>query len=302
MSTKVKKIIFTLIFIFGLSVLFYPTFSNYWNNYRQKQLISNYSQQVFDEEQVNGIDYASEWAKARAYNDSLIPMVLPDSFANAQNEKSEDRAYMKCLNLTGDGVMGTLEIPAIDITVPIMHTTDDKVLQNAAGHLEGSSLPIGGESTHSVIAAHRGLPTASLFTDLDKIGIGDHFYIHVLDETLAYEVDEIDVVEPDDTEKLNVTDGKDLCTLLTCTPYGVNTQRLLVTGHRVKYSEKEAAAESVRHPFGVSAKTNYLFWSLAGLAVVILFILFLNRRLKRQNRRPEDEKRQNGSRYPDKKQ
>lgn len=295
---KLKRVLYLVGFLFGLSVLFYPTFSNYWNNYRQKQLISDYTQQVADKAKSSGIDYQVEWARAKAYNDSLVPIVLPDSFANAENEESDDREYMQCLNLTGDGIMGTIEIPGIDITLPIMHTTDDAVLQNAAGHLEGSSLPIGGESTHSVIAAHRGLPTAALFTDLDKVRIGDHFYLHVLDQTLAYEVDEIDVVEPDDTAKLKVVEGEDLCTLLTCTPYGVNTQRLLVTGHRVEYSENVEKAEDTSHLFGVSAKTNYLFWSLAGLAMVLLFVLFLNRRSRKQNR-SQEEKDQRGSRDSD---
>lgn len=279
-KTKIKRIVYLVGFLFGLFVLFYPTISNYWNNYRQKVLNSNYEEQVSDMEQSGDIDYEAEWAKAEAYNESLQPIKLPDSFAEAENSESEDQTYMDCLNLTGDGMMGTVEIPCIDITLPIMHTTDEKVLQNAAGHLEGSSLPVGGESTHSVIAAHRGLATAALFTDLDKVKVGDHFYLHILDQTLAYEVEEINVVEPTDTDKLNVQEGRDLCTLLTCTPYGVNTQRLLVTGHRVAYDEDVAKDEQVNPLLGVSSHTSYLLWSLGGLIVTLLFIRWLYRRSK----------------------
>lgn len=279
-----RKILYLIGFLFGLSVLFYPTISNYWNNYRQKKLTADYETRVADMESEQRIDYEAEWAKARAYNDSLQPIRLPDSFAQAESRGTADQSYLDCLNLAGDGMMGTVEIPSIDVNLPIMHTTDTEVLQNAAGHLEGSSLPIGGTSTHSVIAAHRGLPTAALFTDLDKVKVGDHFYLHILDQTLAYEVESVDVVEPEDTSKLAVKDGEDLCTLLTCTPYGVNTQRLLVTGHRVPYDENTEKAEQKSSVFGISAHTSYLLWSLCGLAVTLVFIAFLYRRSKKRNK------------------
>ena len=281
---KIKRILYLIGFLFGLFVLFYPTISNYWNNHRQRILTNDYEQQVSEKEDSGGIDYEAEWAKAEAYDRSLEPIRLPDSFAEAENRESEDPAYMGCLNLTGSGMMGTVEIPCINITLPIMHTTDEKVLENAAGHLEGSSLPIGGESTHSVIAAHRGLATAALFTDLDKVKVGDHFYLHILDRTLAYEVEEIDVVEPEDTEKLNVQEGRDLCTLLTCTPYGVNTQRLLVTGHRVEYDEDVADDEQINPLLGVSSHTSYLMWSVGGLIVTLLFISWLRYRSRNKGR------------------
>ena len=287
---KIKKTVYLIGFLFGLFVLFYPTISNYWNNYRQKVLNSNYEDQVSEMEKSGDIDYEAEWAKAETYNKALQPIKLPDSFAEAENSESEDQSYMDCLNLTGDGMMGTVEIPCIDIKLPIMHTTDAEVLTNAAGHLEGSSLPIGGESTHSVIAAHRGLATAALFTDLDKVKVGDHFYLHILNKTLAYEVEEINVVEPDDTDKLNVQEGRDLCTLLTCTPYGVNTQRLLVTGHRVDYDEDTAKAEQVNPLLGVSSHTSYLLWSLGGLIVTLLFISWLySRNRKKSGHKKKDE-------------
>ena len=181
---------------------------------------------------------------------------------------------MACLNLNGDEIMGIVEIPKIDVTIPIYHTTEDEVLQLGAGHLEGSSLPVGGEGTHSVISAHRGLPSAALFTDLDRMEEGDHFLLHILDDTLCYEVDQINVVEPEDTELLSAVEGEDLVTLLTCTPYGVNSQRLLVRGHRVPYVEEEVAEEKV--PLSqISLHTSYLLWVIVGLTVTGLFILFL---------------------------
>ena len=269
-------------FLFGLSVLFYPTISNSWNTYRQKQITNDYTSGVAKKEESGSIDYDAEWAKAENYNASLMPIQLPDSFSDAQNRGTEDERYLNCLNTNGNGMMGTVEIPCINITLPIMHTTEDSVLQNAAGHLEGSSLPIGGTGTHCVIAAHRGLPSAALFTDLDKVQIGDHFYLHVLNETLAYEVEAVDVVSPSDTSLLNVRDGEDLCTLLTCTPYGVNTQRLLVTGHRVAYSGNVKNAEQINPVLGVSPHTSYFLWSLGGLLVTLLFIVFLKHHRKKK--------------------
>lgn len=233
MKNRGKVIGIIILFLAGLSLLLYPLVANQWNSYRQSRLISTYEGQVSDLENGDGIDYEAEWERAKAYNASLLPSILPDSFAIAQASDEPDSEYMASLNLTGDGMMGTIEIPKIQVKLPIYHTTEATVLEKAAGHLEGSSLPIGGENSHAVISAHRGLPSASLFTDLDKLELGDHFLIHVLDETLAYEVDDIQVVEPEDTESLAVEPGEDLVTLLTCTPYGVNSHRLLVQGHRV---------------------------------------------------------------------
>ena len=243
MKKKSSKIVIILIFLAGLSLLLYPFISNQWNNHRQKQLIGNYESVISDKEAAGNIDYAAEMKKAEAYNDALLPSILPDSFAVADASTETDSSYEDSLNIAGDGMMGIVEIPKIAIKLPIYHGTGDEVLQKAAGHLEGSSLPIGGESTHAVISAHRGLPSASLFTDLDQLEIGDHFLIHVLDETLCYEVDQILVVDPEDTSALAVEDGEDLVTLLTCTPYGVNTQRLMVRGHRVPYEEQAVADE-----------------------------------------------------------
>ena len=217
MKKKLNIIVIAVLFLAGLSVLLYPFVANQWNSYRQSRLMSSYEEGVAEKEAAGQIDYEAEWEKARIYNDNLMPMILPDSFAVAE-ASDRDEAYMACLNINGDEVMGIVEIPKIDVELPIYHTTDEEVLQIGAGHLEGSSLPVGGESTHAVISAHRGLPSATLFTDLDKLEEGDHFLLHILDDTLAYEVDAINVVEPDETELLSVVEGEDLVTLLTCTP------------------------------------------------------------------------------------
>lgn len=273
MKKKAGNLVICIIFLAGLSLLLYPFVANQWNNYRQKQLISGYEQVVSEKEAAEGIDYDAERKKAEDYNEALLPCVLPDSFALAESS-GVDPVYMNTLNIAGDEMMGSVEIPKIDIKIPIYHTTEEEVLNKGAGHLEGSSLPVGGANTHAVISAHRGLPSASLFTDLDQMKVGDHFLIHVLDETLCYEVDKISVVKPEDTSALAVEDGQDLVTLLTCTPYGVNTERLLVRGHRVPYVEEEVKEEKTVLS-GSSLHTNYLLWVFVGLSVTALFVFVL---------------------------
>jgi sortase A len=289
MKKKSSKIVIILIFLAGLSLLLYPFVANQWNNHRQKQLIGNYESVISDKEAAGNIDYAAEMKKAEAYNDALLPSILPDSFAVADASTETDSSYEDSLNIAGDGMMGIVEIPKIAIKLPIYHGTGDEVLQKAAGHLEGSSLPIGGESTHAVISAHRGLPSASLFTDLDQLEIGDHFLIHVLDETLCYEVDQILVVDPEDTSALAVEDGEDLVTLLTCTPYGVNTQRLMVRGHRVPY-EEQAVADEQTPLSGFSLHTNYLLWVVVGIVITGVFILILFIREKKLQKKAAKQK------------
>ena len=273
MKKKAGNLVIGIIFLAGLSLLLYPFVANQWNNYRQKQLISGYEQVVSDKEAAEGIDYDAERKKAEDYNEALLPCVLPDSFALAESS-GVDPVYMNTLNIAGDEMLGSVEIPKINIKIPIYHTTEEEVLNKGAGHLEGSSLPVGGANTHAVISAHRGLPSASLFTDLDQMKVGDHFLLHVLDETLCYEVDKISVVKPEDTSALAVEDGQDLVTLLTCTPYGVNTERLLVRGHRVPYVEEEVKEEKTVLS-GSSLHTNYLLWVFVGLSVTALFVFVL---------------------------
>ena len=283
-----KNLILILIFLAGLSLLLYPYIANEWNTYRQSKLMTTYEEAVESINEETPIDYSSEFARANAYNESLVPYILPDSFAIAAASEEPDAEYMACLNLTGDGMMGYVQIPKIDIKIPIYHTVSTEVLEKAAGHLEGSSLPVGGEDTHAVISAHRGLPSAALFTDLDKLKEGDHFLISVLDEILCYEVDQISVVEPSEKEALKVEPGKDLATLLTCTPYGVNSHRLLVRGRRVEYVEEEVMKEDVPL-IETSLHTNYLLWVVVGLAITAVFIIVLSVVDKRRRRKMNDQ-------------
>ena len=271
MKKKGINIKLVLLFLAGLSLLLYPFIANEWNTYRQSKLITTYAQVI--EEKQEEIDYTAEWERAHAFNQALLPSILPDSFAIAAASDEPDEEYMACLNLAGDGMMGYVEIPKIDIKVPIYHTVSDEVLQMAAGHLEGSSLPVGGKDTHTVVSAHRGLPSAALFTDLDRLEVGDHFLFYILDEILCYEVDQITIVEPEETDALAVEPGEDLATLLTCTPYGVNSHRMLVRGHRVAYVPEVIQKE--QRIVNVSLHTNYLLWVVIGLAVTAVFVGFL---------------------------
>lgn len=277
MKKKLSNLMIILIFIAGLSLLVYPLVANKWNNYRQEKLIQNYQQALLKKEET--IDYENEIQKAKVYNQALTPHVLPDSFANAKNSKIKDQTYLSALNLTGDGMMGIIEIPKINVKLPIYHTTSKKVLEKAAGHLEGSSLPIGGKGNHVVISAHRGLPSASLFTDLDQLKKGNHFLIHVLNKTLCYQVDRIEVVKPEEISSLKIKQGKDYVSLLTCTPYGINDKRLIVRGHRVAYSEKKIQNEKKNN--SSSMHTRYGLWVLVGLSVTSVFIFGLYRKDKR---------------------
>ncbi len=276
MNKKITTIILILMFTAGLSLLLYPFTANQWNNYRQSRLITTYDETVAALDESGQIDYESEWQKALAYNEALDPYILPDSFSTAQVPEEGSEEYLSCLNLTSDGMMGYVQIPKINVKIPIYHTTNEDVLQKAAGHLAGSSLPVGGEGSHAVISAHRGLPSAALFTDLDKLTEGDHFLLSILDDTLCYEVDQISVVDPTDTKALVSEAGQDLVTLLTCTPYGVNSHRLLVRGHRIPYeSVQDEVTPAAAGLIGTSLHTSYLLWVLIGLGVTGLCIFLL---------------------------
>ena len=286
MKKKLSIVLAGILFLAGLSLLLYPLVANQWNNYRQRRLISEYESVVKEESRKGNINYEKEWERANAYNQSLLPSILPDSFAIAAASDKPGEEYMSCLNILTDEMMGYVEVPKINIKIPIFHTTSEEVLSKGAGHLEGSSLPVGGENTHSVISAHRGLPSASLFTDLDQLEDGDHFLIRVLDQTLCYEVDQIHIVEPENTSDLAVEPGQDLVTLLTCTPYAVNTKRLLVRGHRVPYEEETIEKEEKESP--MSLYTNYLLWVVVGLAVTAVLIIFLWQYDKRHKRKRKE--------------
>ena len=284
MKRKISTFLFGLLFLIGFGILSYPTVSNQWNTYRQNQLISSYDNTIQDMESE---DFTSEWEKANAFNDTIQQNNLyGDVFGEDEND-IKDTEYWKILNVADDGVMGYLSIPKINIKLAIYHGTGDKDLQTGVGHLNGTKLPIGGESTHSVLAAHRGLPSAKLFTDIDQLEVGDKFYIHVLDEVLAYKVDQIlPMVDKDDHETLEkalqIEEGKDQVTLFTCTPYGVNSHRLLVRGTRVPYNGEEDATESVTDSMVKAIQNYYMLYLILGLSITILVIILLRFLSKRK--------------------
>ena len=228
MKSKKSTIILLVSFFVGLSVLLYPSISSYWNSKTQSKAIVDYESML---SQYKPEDYTAIFAEADAYNKQLAQLNEP----LVEHNRLPD--YNSILNVGGTGMMGYITVPKISQELPVYHGTSDGVLSVAVGHLQGTSLPVGGESTHCVVSAHRGLPTAVLFTHLDRMEIGDIFYFTILDRTITYEVDQIRIVEPDDASLIQIKDGKDYCTLLTCTPYGINTQRLLVRGHQIDASQ-----------------------------------------------------------------
>lgn len=228
MKKRKSTIILLISFFIGLSVLLYPTISSYWNSKTQSEAIIDYESMLA---QYKPEDYSGLFEAADRYNQALRK--LNDPYL----DYAQVPDYPSILNIGGSGMIGYITVPKISQELPVYHGTSEGVLSVAVGHVEGSSLPVGGESTHSVVSAHRGLPTAVLFTHLDRMEIGDTFHFTILDRTITYEVDQIRIVEPNDTSLIQVVEGKDYCTLLTCTPYGINTQRLLVRGHQVDQTQ-----------------------------------------------------------------
>jgi sortase A len=266
---RLSTIIPAVIFLIGAGLLLYPTVSDLWNSYRQSLLVADYNDQV---DEIDEADYEKLFAEAQSYNESLVGTTTPHALSEEEAE-----LYNSLLDITGNGIMGYIVIDKIDCKLPIYHTTEEDVLQLGAGHMEGTSLPIGGENTHSVICAHRGLPYSKLFTDLDQMEEGDTFVIHVLNETLTYEVDQILVIDPDDSSALAIEEGKDLCTLYTCTPYGVNTHRLLVRGHRVPNAEESVETGDTTAVDPVKVSLVIAIVSLIFVAIVI-YIMFARKR------------------------
>lgn len=269
----ISTIIIALIFLAGLGFLLYPTVSNLWNREHQSRAIATYTKQV---EKLDDSQNKEMLKAARKYNKSLLKK--SDHWKLSKKDKKK---YESLLDVSGTGIMGYIEVPKIDCSLPIYHGTDEGALQIAIGHLEGSSLPVGGKSTHCVLSGHRGLPSARLFTDLDQMEEGDVFVLNVLGRKLAYEVDQIKVVLPDEMSDLEIVQGKDLCTLVTCTPYGINTHRLLVRGHRTKYIE-----ETVVRVQKEAEKKETGIWLLAGggaVFLIIIIIVVVKRRRKRRN-------------------
>ena len=280
---KKKKGKFITIFLFlillvGLSLLLYPTVSDYWNSFHQSRAIASYAEQVA---QLDENQYDEIWSAAADYNASLAER------SNAYILSDEQKAaYEQLLNVSGTGIMGYIEIPSIDCSLPIYHGTDEGVLQIAVGHLEWTSLPVGGAGSHCVLSGHRGLPSARLFTDLDKLAVGDVFMLRVLDEVLTYEVDQILIVEPQDTDALQIEPGQDYCTLVTCTPYGINTHRLLVRGHRIENLEQAKTVHVTADAVQIEPMIVAPIVSIPMLLVLFAVLMSPHRRKRKKEDKP----------------
>ena len=271
---NISTIILILIFLVGMSLLLYPTISDYWNSFHQSRAIAKYTEQVAE---LNNDLYKQLWEDAAAYNERLLTKL--NRYKMTSEEKAE---YESLLNVSGNGIIGYIEIEKIDCSLPVHLGTAESALQIAAGHIEGTSLPVGGASTHCVISGHRGLPRAKLFTNLDRLVEGDTFELHILDEILTYEVDQISVVEPDEVEKLEIEEGKDYCTLVTCTPYGINTHRLLVRGHRVANREKPEEETIVSETVQEETKAGFSIIPLVAVLIFIILVILLLIRICRR--------------------
>ena len=283
-----------LLFLAGAAVFLYPTVSNWLAEIHQSDVIQEYEKKLATEDEDF---YAAEWQRAREYNDSLVGDPVHDPFIPGTGYALPDN-YLECLNI--DGMMGYIEIPKIGVCLPIYHGTSEEVLQEGVGHIESTTLPIGGNFTHAVLTGHRGLPNAKLFTDLDQLDIGDQFYLYILDEVLAYEVDEINTVLPDELQELRAIEGRDLVTLITCTPYGVNTHRLLVRGTRIPYvpEKVEEYRQSVGlvSILGLNIRLQYLGAAAGGLLLLtIIVVIFLVRRRRKKEERMQSSKKKKKS-------
>ncbi len=273
LKKQIPNIIFGLIFIVGLSIFLYPSVSNYINSKHQSRAVASYDAAIAN---MSTTDYTAFWDAADSFNKKLAA-AQANSFLKLDDELKDE--YYKLMDPTGTGVIGTIEIENIGVNLPIYHGTEETVLQVGIGHLEGSSLPTGNTSTHTILSGHRGLPSAKLFTDLDQMIEGDTFLLHILDKTFAYQVDNISIVLPEDTGGLGIQDGKEYVTLVTCTPYGVNTHRLLVRAKRVDYNEETkliVPADAVRY-------NNLLVAPFVGapmLFIVFVVFLFMTRKPK----------------------
>ncbi len=284
-SGNASTIILVAIFFVGLCVLLYPTVSDFWNEKRQSQAIVNYDDLIVD---LTPEDYSEYFSKADSYNQKIRNMSFP--FMNHKNIAEE---YYSTLDVNGDGMMGYITIEKIKVQLPIYHGTSDKVLNSAAGHVEGSSLPVGGESTHSVLSAHRGLPSAKLFTNLDKVEVGDVFTIRILDKTITYQVDQILIVLPHETDALNIVSGEDYCTLVTCTPYGINTHRMLVRGTRIESIEPDRVINVITEAYQIDPLivTPAVAAPMLGLLLIVLLVKSRNpNKKKEKSKKTQDEK------------
>lgn len=283
MKKHLFTIILVLVFMIGLSLLLYPVVSDYWNSLHQSRVIVSYEEKVAE---ISAEEDEAYWNDAKAYNQELFQNT--NRFIMTDEEKAE---YNSLLNITGSGVMGYIEIPAIQVSLPLYHGTGEAVLQVGVGHLEGTSLPVGGESTHTALSGHRGLPSSKLFSDLDKVQVGDTFLLHINGRTLAYEVDQLMVVLPEEVESLSIEEGKDYCTLITCTPYGINSHRILVRGARADY-EKGLELRITADAYQLDPVFVTPFVAAPLLTLLFIWVLLSTRR----NGRSKRDKKDGGSR------
>lgn len=287
---KIKEnipiVLFVLAFVTGLSIMLYPVISNALNEARFDQVISDYENKVSSK---SNEEYEKMIKEAEEYNSNLTTSTIADVFSDPNFTNSEE--YMHILEIDKDGAMGYISIPKIDVKIPIYHGTSASVLQKGVGHLEGSSFPVGGETTHAILCAHRGLPSARLFTDLDQLVEGDYFYIYILDKVYTYQVDQVLVIEPDNTEPLGLKEGQDYITLITCTPYGVNTHRLLVRGTRVIPEENEGTP--VPDTKKKSSNVYKMLYVGIGIGIIVLIgtILIVFRMKNKKNQKHLENKK-----------
>lgn len=277
---KVFKLLRKIGYLVAFSLILYPVVSNYINQQHSSTIATDYNQKV---SHLSEKEEAKMIKEAREYNKSLIGInSILDPFSQENENKTEDDIYNNLLKIDDTGMMGYINIPKINILLPIYHGTSEEVLQSGIGHLKNTSLPVGGQSSHAVLSGHRGLAHAKMFTDLNRMEIGDVFYIKVLHHTFAYEVDQILTVEPQDTKALTIKKGKDYVTLVTCTPYAINTHRLLVRGERIPYKEakkKEAANAKKKIPF-------YIKLLIGGIvAILLIYIAMRKNEMRRRKRR-----------------
>ena len=281
MKKKIPTIVIILALIAGMCLLLYPTISNWWNSFRQTRVISKYI------DDVNNLDnnrYNEILHEAEVYNEELAQSGLKYTLSD-----TEMKRYNSTLNFSSTNVMGYIEIPSIQVKLAIYHGTGEDTLAVGVGHIAGSSLPIGGENTHCVLSGHRGLPSATLFSNLDKVTEGDRFIINILDKTLTYEVDQIRIVEPHELNDLAIEDGKDYCTLVTCTPYGINTHRILVRGHRVENIKERARVTS--DAFQIEP---VIVAPIVATPMVIILIIFVTIKSHKANKKRKEKKKNEG--------
>lgn len=271
MKSRITTIILVIILIIGVSLLLYPSVSNYWNSLHQSQLMASYADAIV---QIDNDQYTEIWNSAHAYNRFLAE---EGNLWIMTDEQRDD--YRNQLAIPG-GIISCIEIPRIHCELPVYHGTSDAVLQVAIGHMEGSSLPVGGSSTHCVVSGHRGLPSAQLFSRLDQMEVGDTFYLQTLDEILTYEVEQILIVLPHEMDYLEIQEGRDLCTLVTCTPYGVNSHRLLVRGHRIETKQADIVRRVSADARQIEPKAVAPLVALPLVVILLIPLFWPKRRLK----------------------